>query len=105
MDFLFVVNKDNRKLSRRNVEAVAPVCSVETAPVYADNLERNAVAVPLEQVSTAHLQNTLAAIKRIRTNCKCMKGFWLCPACIGMHIAQVAEASVSEQRNSVYEKN
>jgi hypothetical protein len=22
-----------------------------------------------------------------------MTGFWLCPACIGMHIAQVAEAS------------
>jgi hypothetical protein len=22
-----------------------------------------------------------------------MIGFWMCPACIGMHIAQVAEAS------------
>ena len=35
MDFSFVVNRDNRKRSRRSMEAVAPTCGVETAPVYA----------------------------------------------------------------------
>ena len=82
MDFLFVVsNRDKKKRSRRSIDAVAPICGV---------LEWNGSP---SQVST---QNTSAKLlgcnKRIRTYCKCMKGFRLCPACVGMHIAQVAEA-------------
>ena len=61
-------------------------------PCVCNNLEQNGMAVPFKQVSTAHLQ-AIGCNKCIRTYCKCMKGFWLCPACIGMHISQLAETS------------
>ena len=35
MDFSFVVNAGNKKMSRRSMEPVASVCGVETAPAYA----------------------------------------------------------------------
>ena len=92
MDFSFVVNRDNRKRSRRSMEAVAPTCGVETAPVYATTWSGTEWRY-LSSKYPQHFCKTVGCNKRIRTYCKCMKGFWLCPACIGMHIAQVAEAS------------
>jgi hypothetical protein len=92
MDFSFVVNRGNRKRSRGSVDAVAPICGVETAPVYAtswNGTEWRYLAGKYPQ----HFCKTVGCNKRIRTYCRCMKGYWLCPACIGMHIAQVAEAS------------
>ena len=92
MDFSFVVNRDNRKRKRRSIEAVAPICGVETAPVYATSWNGTEWHY-LSSKYPQHFCKTVGCNKRIRTYCKCMKGFWLCPACIGMHIAQVAEAS------------
>ena len=92
MDFSFVVNKDNRKRSRRSMEAVAPICGVETAPVYATEWTGTEWRC-LSSKYPQHFCKTIGCNQRIRTYCKCTVGFWLCRACIGMHIAQVAEAS------------
>ena len=92
MDFSFVVNRGNKKRSRRSVNAVAPICGVETAPVYATTSWNGTEWTYLSSKYPQHICKTVGCNKRIRTYCKCMKGFWLCPACVGMHIAQVAEA-------------
>ena len=56
MDFLFAVNRDHRKRSRRCMEALAYLwCG--NGPVDCDNLERNGMAVAFKQVPTALLQN------------------------------------------------
>ncbi|KAI2500665.1 Transposase IS4 [Fragilaria crotonensis] len=92
MEFSFVVNTGTRKRTRRSMEPVASVCGVETAPVYAGNW----TGTQWQFLSTKypqHICKTVGCKKRIRTYCKCMIGFWMCPACIGMHIAQIAEAS------------
>ena len=91
MGFSFDVNIDNRKRLRRSSEAVAPICGVETTPVYVTTWN----GTDWQYISSKHPQHlckTVGCNKRIRTYCKCMNGFWLCPACIGMNIAQAAEA-------------
>ena len=92
-DFSFVVNRDNRKRSRKSMEAVAPICGEETAPVYATNWNGTEWQFLSSKYPQHHFCKTVGCNKRIRTYCKCSKAYWLCPACIGMHIAQVAEAS------------
>jgi hypothetical protein len=92
MDFSFVVGKGDRKRSRRSMEPVASACGVETAPVYAGTWTGTHWQL-LSSKYPQHICNTVGCRKLIRTYCKCMIGFWMCPACIGMHIAQVAEAS------------
>ena len=92
MDFSFVVNRDNRKRSRRSLEAVAPICGVETAPVYATEWNGTEWRY-LSSKYPQHFCKSIGCNKRVRTYCKCTIGFWFCPACIGMHIAQVADVS------------
>ncbi len=55
MGFLFVVNRVNSKRSRKSLEAVAPICGVETAPLHVTTW--NGMAISVQQVSTAPLQN------------------------------------------------
>ncbi len=92
MDFSFAVNAGNKKRSRRSMESVASVCGVETAPVYAGSWPGTQWQF-LTSKYPQHICKTAGCKKRIRTFCKCMIGLWMCPACIGMHIAQIAEAS------------
>ena len=92
MDFSFVVNRVYKKRSRRSVDAVAPICGVETAPVYATSWNGTKLTPYLSLKYPQHICKTFGCNKRIRTYCKCMRGFWLCPAFAGMNLAQVAEA-------------
>ena len=89
MDFSFVVNRGNKKQSRRSVDPVAPICGVEMAPVYATSWN-GTEWMCLSSKYPQHICKTVGCNKHIRTYCKCMRGFWLCPACVCMHIAQVA---------------
>jgi hypothetical protein len=88
MDVSFIVNAGNKKMLRRSME---PAAGVETAPVYQVGLERKDSS-SLQANTRSTFARQWAAKKQIRTYCKCMTGFWMCPACICMHIAQIAEA-------------
>ncbi len=91
MDFLFVVNAGKKKRLRWSMKPVASVCGVETAPVYAGSW----TGTQWQFLTSKYPQKickTAGCKKQIRTCCKCMIGFWVCPACIGMHIAEIAEA-------------
>ena len=91
MDFSCVVNRGNKKRSSRSVDAVAPICGVDMATVYATSWNGTEWTY-LSSKYPQHICKTVGCNKRIRTYCKCMRGFCLCPACVRMHIAQVAEA-------------
>ena len=92
MGFSLTVNSPSKRRSRRSMVPVSTQCGVETAPLYA----RNWTGMEWHFMSTKYPQHVCKSVgckRRVRTFCRCMIGFWLCPTCIGIHIAQLAEAS------------
>jgi hypothetical protein len=92
MEFSLTDNSPSKRRSRRNMVPVSTQCGVETAPLYAGNwtgTEWHFMSTKYPQ----HVCKTIGCKNRVRTYCGYMIGFWLCPTCIGIHIAQVAEAS------------
>jgi hypothetical protein len=91
LDYSFSINTSRRIKRKRRLELSESICGVETAPLFATNW----TGTRWEFLSTKYPQDfckTVGCQKRIRTYCKCMIGHWLCPTCIGIHIASLAEA-------------
>ena len=84
--YVYAIVRGERGKRKRSDWVVALICGMETAPQLAGawNCER------WEVLTTQYPQDvcrTLHCKKRIRTYCRCMIGHWMCPICIGIHIA------------------
>ena len=86
------VNTGERNKSKRRSGLVSSICGVETAPPYAGSWTGTKWEF-LTSKYPQHVCRTLGCQKRIRTYCKCMMGNWMCPTCIGIHIASVVDGS------------
>ena len=86
IDYSYKAAGVDRRKRKRSAAAMASGCGVETAPHFAGNWNGEDWEV-LSIRYPQHVCRTLHCKKRIRTYCKCMIGHWLCPTCIGIHIA------------------
>jgi hypothetical protein len=86
LEYSYALHSGGRVKRKRDTGVCPSICGVETAPPYASlwtGMERL-------YLSSKHGQHTCRMIKcqkRIRTYCRCMIGHWMCPTCIGIHIA------------------
>ena len=92
LDFSFVSNKGERSKSKRGSGLGTMNCGVETAPPYAGTWNGTKWEL-LSSRYPQHVCRTLGCQKCIRTYCRCMVGNWMCPTCIGIHIASVVDSS------------
>ena len=86
IDYSYKAAGVDRRKRKRSEAAMASGCGVETAPHFAGNWNGEDWEV-LTIRYPQHVCRTLHCKKRIRTYCRCMIGHWLCPTCIGIHIA------------------
>lgn len=64
----------------------ASTCGEETAPRFAGQWT-GTEWTQLATMYPQHVCKTYNCTRRIRTYCRCKIGYWLCPTCIGIHIA------------------
>ena len=92
LDFSFAMPERVRARSQRASAPVTVICGLETAPPYAVSWTGTKWEF-LKCKYPQHVCKTLGCQKRIRTYCRCMVGHWMCPTCVGIHIASVVEGS------------
>lgn len=86
LEFSASLHRRGRSKRKRDSGAVASNCKLETAPAYASRW----TGTEWEYLSgkySQHVCRTYKCQKRIRTYCRCMIGHWMCPTCVGIHIA------------------
>ena len=72
---------------RKSVASLAQSkCAEEMAPKYAGTWT-GSEWTQLTTMYAQHICRTYGCKRRIRTYCQCRIGNWLCPTCIGIHIA------------------
>jgi len=72
---------------RKSVASLAQSkCAEEMAPKYAGSWT-GSEWTQLTTMYAQHICRTYGCKRRIRTYCRCKIGHWLCPTCIGIHIA------------------
>ena len=86
LEYSSALHGSRRGARKRDAGACASLCMLETAPAYASTW----TGTEWEYLSgkySQHICRSFKCQKRIRTYCRCMIGHWMCPTCVGIHIA------------------
>lgn len=92
LEYSYALHSSGRGKRKRDTGVCPSLCGVETAPPYA-SLWTGTEWQYLSSKYGQHICRTIKCQKRIRTYCRCMIGHWMCPTCIGIHIASKDNAS------------
>ena len=87
LEFSASLHRRGRSKRKRDSGAVASISKLETAPAYASSWTGTEWEYLSGKYSQQHVCRTYKCQKRIRTYCRCMIGHWMCPTCVGIHIA------------------
>lgn len=86
LEYSYSLSGSGREKRKRDSRVCASLCGVETAPPHASSWTGTEWQF-LSSKYGQHVCRTIKCKKRIRTYCRCMIGHWMCPPCIGIHIA------------------